>query len=146
MKRRSFIRNTAVSGMALTGLSGTMAASASEAKVSNSEKFKLNYAPHAGMFKNSVGDDFIDQIKFMADLGFTAIEDNGMMNRDAAMQTKIGETLAKLDMTMGVFVVDKGGNMASLLAAIALLACAFRVRNPQDHRTHESLSDKETST
>jgi hydroxypyruvate isomerase len=117
MKRRSFIRNTAVSGIALTGLAGTMAASASESKVSNSEKFKLNYAPHAGMFKNSAGDDFIDQIKFMADLGFTAIEDNGMMNRDVAMQTKIGETLVKLGMTMGVFVVDKGGNMANTLAA-----------------------------
>ena len=34
------------------------------------------------MFKNSAGDNFIDQIKFMADQGFTAIEDNGMMKRD----------------------------------------------------------------
>ena len=40
MKRRNFIKNTAVSGMALTGLAGTMAASASESKISNSKKFK----------------------------------------------------------------------------------------------------------
>ena len=30
------------------------------------------------MFKNTVGDDPIDQINYMADLGFRAFEDNGM--------------------------------------------------------------------
>jgi hypothetical protein len=40
-----------------------------------------------------------------------------MMGRDVALQTKIGETLAQLNMTMGVFVVDKGGNGANSLAA-----------------------------
>ena len=43
--------------------------------------FNLNYAPHLGMFKNSVGDDPIDQIYYMADLGFRAFEDNGMRSR-----------------------------------------------------------------
>src|SRR5690606_29054687 len=80
-------------------------------------KFKLKYAPHLGMFKNSVGDDPIDQIKFMADQGFTAFEDNGMMGRDITLQEKIGKTLSDLNMTMGVFVVEKGGNMANTLAA-----------------------------
>jgi hydroxypyruvate isomerase len=56
-------------------------------------------------------------LNFMADQGFTALEDNGMMKRDVALQTKIGETLAKRNMTMGVFVIDKGGNMANTLAA-----------------------------
>ena len=102
MKRRKFLRNTAVSGVALTGLTAAVSASTSQSNGIAAEKFKLNYAPHAGMFKNSAGDNFIDQIKFMADQGFTAIEDNGMMKRDAATQTKIGETLAKLNMTMGV--------------------------------------------
>lgn len=63
------------------------------------------------------GDDLIDQLNFMADQGFTALEDNGLMGRDVALQTKIGETLAKNNMTMGVFVIDKGGNMANTLAA-----------------------------
>lgn len=80
-------------------------------------KFKLKYAPHLGMFTNTVGEDPIDQINFMADQGFTAFEDNGMMGRDVALQTKMGETLAKRNMTMGVFVVDKGGNMENTLAA-----------------------------
>lgn len=117
MKRRNFIRSATASGIALTGLTGIMSASASESKIPNASKFNLKYAPHNGMFKHSAGDDMIDQIKFMADQGFTAIEDNGMMGRDVAMQEKIGETLAKLNMTMGVFVVAKGGNMANTLAA-----------------------------
>ena len=79
--------------------------------------FKIKYAPHFGMFKNSAGEDLIDQLKFMADVGFTALEDNGMMGRTPEMQTKIGETMAKLNMAMGVFVVDKGGNGANTLAA-----------------------------
>jgi hydroxypyruvate isomerase len=70
------------------------------------------------MFKNSAGEDLIDQINFMADRGFTAFEDNGMMKqRCSQMQTKIGETLAKRNMTMGVFVIQKGGNMANTLSS-----------------------------
>jgi hydroxypyruvate isomerase len=117
MKRRNFIKNTAASGIALTGLTGFMRATASELKNSAAAEFHLKYGPHFGMFKNSAGDDLIDQVKFMADQGFTAFEDNGMMGREPALQTKIGDTLAKLGMTMGVFVVDKGGNMANTLAA-----------------------------
>lgn len=116
MERRKFLRNAAVSGIALAGMS-TFSASAAESKVSAQAKFNLKYAPHFGMFKNSAGEDLIDQIKFMADQGFTAFEDNGMMGREPALQSKIGETLAKLNMTMGVFVVDKGGNMQNTLAA-----------------------------
>lgn len=79
--------------------------------------FNLKYAPHLGMFNNLAGEDPIDQLNFMADQGFTAFEDNGMMQRDVSMQLKMGETMAKRGMTMGVFVVDKGGNMANTLAA-----------------------------
>ncbi len=79
--------------------------------------FKLKYAPHIGMFKNSAGDDPIDQIKFMADMGFTALEDNGMMGRTPELQKKMGDEMARLGMTMGVFVVDKGGNGQNTLAA-----------------------------
>ena len=41
------------------------------------ERFKLKYAPHFGMFKHHAGPDAIDQLKFMADEGFRALEDNG---------------------------------------------------------------------
>ncbi len=117
MERRNFLKNAAAGSMAIAGLGSFMNASASQSVMSNEAKFKLKYAPHFGMFKNSAGEDLIDQLKFMADQGFTALEDNGLMNRDVETQTKIGETLEKLGMTMGVFVVPKGGNMANTLAA-----------------------------
>ena len=69
------------------------------------------------MFKNLGGNDVIDQIKFMHDQGFRSMEDNGMPGRPADQQTKIGDTLSKLGMDMGVFVLDKGGNGANSLAA-----------------------------
>ncbi|MDR8392424.1 TIM barrel protein [Aliifodinibius sp. S!AR15-10] len=75
--------------------------------------FQLKYAPHFGMFEHHAGSNLIDQLKFMADVGFTAFEDNGLMTRTPEMQEKIGEQLAKSGMQMGVFVIDKGGNSAN---------------------------------
>jgi len=78
--------------------------------------FHLNYAIHDGMFKNLAGPVFTDQIKFAHEQGFRAIEDNGMMRRTPEEQQRIGDALAKLGMSMGVFVLDKGGNGANSLA------------------------------
>jgi hydroxypyruvate isomerase len=75
----------------------------------------MNYAPHDGMFKNSAGADFVDQIKFMHDQGFRAIEDNGLLGRSVADQERIGKTLNQLGMTMGVFVVEGGDNWKTSL-------------------------------
>ena len=69
--------------------------------------FTLAFAPHDGMFRASAGPDVLDQINYAADLGFHAWEDNGMPKREVEMQTKIGELLAKRDMTMGVFVANR---------------------------------------
>ena len=80
------------------------AAAASASAQGNRAKFKLRYGPHPGMFRNSAGNDVIDQIKFAADQGFTGWEDNGGNKRPVEEQTKIGETLQKLGMKMGVFV------------------------------------------
>ncbi|MDT7829095.1 TIM barrel protein [Pricia sp. S334] len=116
MKRRNFLQKTALTGGALS-MGGALTYAAIPNTSAEPHKFNLNYAPHLGMFEELAGKDPIDQINFMADQGFTAFEDNGMMKRDTALQTKMGETLAKRGMTMGVFVVDKGGNMANTLAA-----------------------------
>jgi hydroxypyruvate isomerase len=56
------------------------------------------------MFKASAGDNVLDQIKFAADNGFTAWEDNGMRGRSAAEQEEVGKTLRDRGMKMGVFV------------------------------------------
>ena len=69
--------------------------------------FKLNYAPHLGMFKHHAGEDPIDQLNFMADMGFRAFEDNGMKNRSVDLQEKMAATMQKRGHTMGVFVAHK---------------------------------------
>lgn len=113
MNRRNFVKN----GFLATGALSIMPDIGNSKKSLAADKpFNLNYAPHDGMFTNSAGKDFIDQIKYMYDKGFRSIEDNGMTGRSAEMQSGIGEALAKLGMKMGVFVVPKGGNGANTLA------------------------------
>ncbi len=105
MQRRSFLKSSAVAtGALVTG--GMAHASAASATVSavGKHQFKLKYAPHFGMFKHSAGDDLLDQLQFMADVGFTAMEDNGMKGREISMQEKIASKMANLGMEMGVFV------------------------------------------
>lgn len=119
MQRRNFLQKGILAGA--SALAGTAAFAEGKKGKENTplaeKTFNLNYAPHDGMFKNSGGSDFIDQIKYMYDQGFRAIEDNGMTGRSSEQQNKIGQTLAKLGMTMGVFVVPKGGNGQNTLAA-----------------------------
>ena len=116
MNRRHFLRNGVLAGAAVSATATVFGKE--NKKIKQADKpFNLDYAFHDGMFKNHGGNDFIDQIKFAYDKGFRSIEDNGMTGRPVEQQTKIGETLAKLGMKMGVFVVPKGGNSANSLAA-----------------------------
>ena len=69
-------------------------------------KFKLKFAPHFGMFQNHAGADLVDQLKFAADEGFSAWEDNGMRGQSPANQEKLGKAMADLGIQMGVFVVN----------------------------------------
>jgi hydroxypyruvate isomerase len=108
MQRRDFLHKTATA--AALGLSLPLPAAAGQAPAPRKHTFKLKYAPHFGMFKESAGEDLLDQIRFMADAGFTAFEDNGMMGRPPDVQEKIGSLLAQRGMTMGVFVIQTGGN------------------------------------
>jgi hydroxypyruvate isomerase len=122
MERRHFIKNIGIATSALalttTGIFNQTALAATDKGRHFHKKsfkldsigtakpnFKLKYAPHFGMFENWAGKDLLDQVRFMADQGFTALEDNGMMGRTPEIQTAIGELMAKLGMSMGVFVV-----------------------------------------
>lgn len=120
MERRKFVQQSMLATGATLLATTNVLADPKKDNANNqpSEKpFNLNYAIHDGMFKNNAGNDFIDQIKYAYDMGFRAIEDNGMMGRTPEMQKKIGDTLSKLGMAMGVFVLNKGGNGANTLAA-----------------------------
>lgn len=103
MERRNFLKQNLIASGAL--LSTSAFANTKMSPIEEST-FKLNYGFHDGMFKSHAGNDFIEQIKFAHSMGFRSIEDNGMMGRMPAMQEKIGNTLASLGMTMGVFVIS----------------------------------------
>lgn len=105
MNRRTFAKS-ALAGVAAgaTLTPGIRAAASSESSSSKSSSFKLKYAPSFRHFKNSVGEDPVEVLRFMKDQGFEAIEDNGMMKRTEEVQTRIGKELERLGMTMGVFV------------------------------------------
>jgi len=105
MERRNFIKTTLAFG-AVAGL-GTHSILADSLKMQKKHEFNLKYAPHLGMFKNVAGEDYLDQLKFAADQGFTAWEDNGMKGRPVELQEKIAKTMSDLGMTMGVFVAHK---------------------------------------
>jgi hydroxypyruvate isomerase len=100
MQRRQFL----LAGSALATSVVHSAAAAERSLMPQVAAFKLRYAPHFGMFQNLAGGDPIDQLKFAANQGFTAWEDNGMKSRPAEMQERIGQTMQSLGMKMGVFV------------------------------------------
>lgn len=105
MERRSFLKSSAVAtGALVTGGMAHATAASATAPAAGKHQFKLKYAPHFGMFRQSAGDDLLDQLQFMADAGFTAMEDNGMKDKEIAMQEKIASKMVNLGMEMGVFV------------------------------------------
>lgn len=111
MERRNFLRNSFLTGTGLAvgahafATPGNSTSSSLNSFSNINKPFNLDYAFHDGMFKEHGGASFTDQIKWAHDQGFRSIEDNGMMARSPEQQKKIGETLSKLNMRMGVFVV-----------------------------------------
>jgi hydroxypyruvate isomerase len=110
MERRNFLKQNVLVGGSLLAGSSLIAQGAKANTLIDSTPHKLNYGTHDGMFENMAGPSFIDLIKYAHSIGFTAIEDNGMMGRTPEMQQKIGDTLASLGMHMGVFVLNFSSN------------------------------------
>lgn len=135
MNRRRFIASGLAAGAAL----GTSfnSAFAQESTPLSSNKFKLKYAPHFGMFKNHAGNDPIDQLKFGADEGFHAWEDNGMMGNPPDKQEKIGREMQRLNMTMGVFVAYSGFGNTDMVSKTS--------KDYQDHLRNEMKKAVECS-
>ena len=103
MKRRNFIQNSTLTAASLMAVNPLF----SNNNSNPNHVYNLNYAPHFGMFKNHAGSDIFNQLEFIKDQGFKAFEDNGMKNRDAKTQEKIGNFLSNNNMKMGVFVAHK---------------------------------------
>src|SRR5262245_570602 len=94
--RRSFLQMAAGAGLA--GAAAVAGAATPKQSKPASRPFQMMYAPHFGMFKEHAGPDLFAQLEFMADRGFKALEDNGLMGRPVDVQQRIGETLAKRGM------------------------------------------------
>lgn len=104
MQRRDFLAVGAAAG--LGAVSTSRQATGQDDTTSEQNSFKLKYAPHEGTFKHSAGEDYVDQLNFAADQGFSAWEDNGMKRRSVDLQEKIAKTMSARGMTMGVFVAN----------------------------------------
>ncbi|MEX2285951.1 MAG: TIM barrel protein [Planctomycetaceae bacterium] len=101
INRREFLASIAAGGL----LASTAAMSGASSRAgSASPRFQLNYAPHFGMFRHSGGDDLLDQLRFAADEGFVAFEDNGLRSRSLAFQDRMRREMDRRGMQMGLFV------------------------------------------
>ena len=99
MSRRDLMASAAVAAV-------TVSAAASGLKAASpGGKFKLKYAPSLGTFRQSAGADPIDNLKFMADQGFSAMFENGLIDKPKDVQEKIAAEMSRLDMTLGPFVL-----------------------------------------
>ena len=109
MRRRDFVR-TGLAGTAAGAMSavgpGRVFGSTAE-PTAGGQAFGLDFAPHFGMFRESAGEDPVDQLRFMADHGFRSLEDNGMRTRPIAEQERIAGEMARLGVRMGVFVAHE---------------------------------------
>ena len=104
MRRREFISRSAVAAAALT-ISPVPSPGQQTAAAATAEKFKLRYAPSLSQFRNHAGNDPAAQIQFAYDQGFTAMFDNGIMNRPVEQQELIAKELARRGMALGPFVL-----------------------------------------
>jgi hydroxypyruvate isomerase len=100
MKRREFFQAATASTL--------LASRFTQSAETESRRFSMAFAPHFGMFANSAGEDLVDQLRFAADQGFHAWEDNPMKDRSIEDQTRIAKEMQRLGIRMGVISALKG--------------------------------------
>jgi hydroxypyruvate isomerase len=109
MTRRDILAGAATLGAAAAfdaARSEAFAQTKPAAPAAKKKKFNLRYAFDAGQFKNHAPGGVVDELKFAADQGFTAMEDNKMKGRPVEEQEKIAKEMQRLNMTMGIFVMN----------------------------------------
>jgi hydroxypyruvate isomerase len=118
MKRRDLFRTAA----ALAATPQVLWAQANAPAVNTNanaagQPFKLRYAPHFGQFSASAGNNPLDQLKYMADQGFRAFEDNGLKGRSKEEQERIGKEAVRLGLEPGIFVFNDDGHSNPILTS-----------------------------
>jgi hydroxypyruvate isomerase len=100
MDRRAFVAAGLAAGVA--AISSSHAENKPAAKPSG--KFKLKYAPELGRYEESAGKDPIDQLKFFADEGFSAMFDNNLNQKPPELQEAIAKQCQQQNFAMGPFI------------------------------------------
>ena len=103
MNRHTFIKNSLLAGAALvSGITNPVTASVLNPK--KAKPFNMKFSPEFGIFKELVGKDIIDQIKWGNDQGFRAWENTWLTRRPVEEQERISKTIQQLGMEFGQFV------------------------------------------
>ena len=102
--RRDFLKTAAAGAAVALAPRRAWTREQAAAGAGSGAKFKLKYAPGL-MFEAHAGKNPADQLKFMADQGFSAWFDNGLMGRPAAEQESLARESSRLGLTIGPFVV-----------------------------------------
>lgn len=90
------------------------------------KRVKRKFAPHLGMFRNLAGDDLVDQIRFMAEQGFTAIEDNGFARRPLLERRRINEALAEFGMRISQLIGSADFGRPTFASSVAGVGGSLR--------------------
>jgi hydroxypyruvate isomerase len=112
VSRRHFLSGAAAAAMAASVVPSVTGAAEAD---KSPKKFKLKYAPDLGAFRQHAGNDPIDNLKFMADEGFSGMFDNGLMGKPPELQEKIGKEAERLGITIGPFVIYAEFGKATLV-------------------------------
>jgi hydroxypyruvate isomerase len=102
MDRRAFLAAALAAGTA--AIPARRDSLAEDKPTSPPTKFKLKYAPGFGLFEESAGKDTIDQLKFFADEGFSAMFDNDLNKKPPELQEAIAKQCQQLNLAMGPFI------------------------------------------
>jgi hydroxypyruvate isomerase len=105
VNRRDFIARAGLAAAGLTVAPPLAVAQDAAAAPRKAGGFKLKYAPSIGQFRNLAGPGLDRQLQFIADQGFAAVFDNGIMGRPPADQDLIVRECSRLGLTMGPFVL-----------------------------------------
>ena len=99
LSRRNFMGAAAAAALTVSAVTPGVKAAG------NGKRFKLKYAPSPGTFRKHASNDYLDNLRFIADEGFSAMFDNGLMGQPKEMQEKIAAEMTRLEMTTGPFVM-----------------------------------------
>ena len=103
MNRRTFVKLSGVA-LAAAGAQPTLADSCG----GGAKPFKIKFAPHPGLLTPKKM-DYMDQLKFSWDHGFTAWEDNGFMGKPVELKEKVASFMQDKGIEFGVTVVTNCG-------------------------------------